>query len=666
MIDEFDTVAASFAVTQPTIPIVSNVTGQLAGDDFASAAYWKRHVREAVRFADSVRYANSGRRKPLPRSRARRRPDRLHRGVARRGARGHHVGAAQRPPGTDDPDERDRAGLSSPVWTWIGAVRSVPANFVELPTYAFERRRFWLSADGPTANAADAAGLGLAASEHALLGAVVELPASGGVVLTGRLSPGAQGWLADHAVGGVVIFPGAGFVELAIRAGDEVGCGVVDELMLAAPLVIPGLRVGGDAGRGRRRLTNRGRCPRGVGVFARRRAARAGLLHAEGVLSAVRRPAEPGADMSVWPPVGAIAVDIDEAYDRLAARGYGYGPAFRGLTAMWRRGDEVFAEVSLPDDAGVSAAGFGVHPALLDAALHAVIAGHRRHADAELTQVRAGAVLLARRVAACRGSLGGAGADRADRARRRCRSSWPTGLGCRCLSVASMVARPVSRQQLMAARVRVRARTGSSKWIWSPAPPPATREASDASDASASPYDGLRIPAGRRTIRWPRCTARNARRAGGAAVLAVRATTRACWWWSPAARSRCRARTSPIWPARRCGGWCARRRPSIPAGSCWWIPMRPLTIRRSRRVLAVGEPQVVMRGGVLHIGRVHGSRAVDALLVPPRDGAVATRHVQRGHIREPRPRAHPGRRRAVGARPRPQSRSAPWPPTSAT
>lgn len=81
--------------------------------------------------------------------------------------------------------------------------------------------------------------MGLQAGEHALLGAVVELPASGGVVLTGRLSLAAQGWLADHAVGGVVIFPGAGFVELAIRAGDEVGCRVVDELTLAAPLVLP-------------------------------------------------------------------------------------------------------------------------------------------------------------------------------------------------------------------------------------------------------------------------------------------------------------------------------------------------------------------------------------------------------------------------------------------
>jgi len=202
--------------------------------------------------------------------------------------------------------------------------------------------------------AVDVAGLGLATSEHALLGAVVDMPASGGIVLTGRLSPTLQGWLRDHSVSGMAVFPGAGLVELAIRAGDEVGCPVVDELTLQAPLSLP------DSGSvavqvvvGPLNETD-GSGQRGVSVYSRADSASAWVCHAEGTLSP--GSVDPAADLSVWPPAGAIAVDTTDGYERLAERGYGYGPAFRGLTAAWVRGDEVFAEVKLPDAAVASPA----------------------------------------------------------------------------------------------------------------------------------------------------------------------------------------------------------------------------------------------------------------------------------------------------------------------
>ncbi|GAB7151975.1 hypothetical protein LRC537489_52450 [Mycobacterium riyadhense] len=250
---------------------------------------------------------------------------------------------------------------------------------MELPSYAFDRKRFWLTPGGQ----ADAAGLGLAGAGHALLGAVVEQPETGAVVLTGRLSLALQPWLADHAVGGVVVLAGAGLVELVIRAADEVGCSMVQELTLLAPLVLSEavavqlqvvISAAGESD------------SRAVSVYSRAEQPGAQWVrHGEGLVGV--QPVSAGTDLGVWPPVGAVAVDIADGYARLGARGYEYGPAFQGLRAVWRRGDEVFAEVAAPE--GLQINGFGIHPALLDAVLHAVahVAAAAGATDEDTTQI---------------------------------------------------------------------------------------------------------------------------------------------------------------------------------------------------------------------------------------------------------------------------------------
>ncbi|MEE1781713.1 polyketide synthase dehydratase domain-containing protein, partial [Streptomyces sp. SP17BM10] len=137
-------------------------------------------------------------------------------------------------------------------------------------------------------------------------------------------------------------------------------------------------------------------------------------------------------------PAGAEALPVDGAYERMAEAGFGYGPVFRGLRAAWRRGDELFAEVALPE--GVEADGFGVHPALLDAAMHAaILAGGERETmipfawtGVTLSAVGASAV----RVRIVRLGDGGLRLDLADPA------------GGPVLAVASMVGRAVSAEQL--------------------------------------------------------------------------------------------------------------------------------------------------------------------------------------------------------------------------
>ncbi len=523
MLEEFAAVAAQLTYSPPRIPIVSNVTGELLSVEQAcSGGYWVDQVRATVRFADGLRLLAQRRvdtflevgpdgvlsalgQECLVESRGG--PPGV--GGATEAGRGD-PGVGGESSGVDGGDPGAEGAQRAPLFAaalrgarpeapsllaalarlYVGGVdvelgalfADRPARRVQLPTYAFQRERYWLAAQ--TAAGGDVSAAGLSAAGHPLLGAALAMADGGGRLFTGRLSLQSHPWLADHAVAGAVLLAGTAYVELALHAGRQVGCERLRELTLEEPLVL------GERGEVQVQLTvgqpDETGC-RSLGVYSRvagdlaegASAEEEWTRNAGGVLG----PAVPGRGghvpdgslngsvEEVWPPPGAVEVPTGDLYERLAAGGFDYGPAFQCLRAVWRRGSDLFAEAALSEEQQTRGEQWGLHPALLDAALHALAASPPSEAE--------GVAEGPRLPFSWSDVSGGAGGATVLRVRLRPADDGGVslratdGAGAQVLSVGSLAVRPVSTEQLAALRGGARRQAYRVEWVAVPdgAPP---------------------------------------------------------------------------------------------------------------------------------------------------------------------------------------------------
>ncbi|MFF9264227.1 SDR family NAD(P)-dependent oxidoreductase [Streptomyces longwoodensis] len=353
---------------RPRLGFVSSVEVGAGAD---SVEYWVRNVRQTVRFADAVghawrqgvpRFVEIGPDSALSAAGADCVPDDA-------GVSFVALQRRERPQARALAEGLARFHVAGGSVDW--AAYLPPAGHVDLPTTAFRHQRYWLDSTEQT----DPAALGAVPVGHPLLGALVAMPGELGSVFTGRLSLRGQPWIADHRVTGAAVLPGTALLEVARRAGELLGDLRVEELVLEVPLTLPAegdtaLRVvvGEPDAAGRRTVEAHSRPEEPGSLWTR---------HATGVLvedmdDTPAAGGSPVAELVQWPPTAAEAVDLDDLYPRLAGTGLDYGPAFQGLRAAWRRGEEIYAEVALADHERGRAQEFGMHPALMDAALHAL------------------------------------------------------------------------------------------------------------------------------------------------------------------------------------------------------------------------------------------------------------------------------------------------------
>jgi acyl transferase domain-containing protein/acyl carrier protein len=473
MLEEFRALAAGLSFSEPKIPVISNVTGKLAGEELTDPTYWVSQVRQAVRFCEGVRFLHEA-------------------GVTRfleLGPDGVLSGMIDQ---CLDPEDGEESLIASSSRARRPEVRTLLSflgrAFVDglnidwsalfdanthrpaaLPTYAFQRRRFWLES-GP--GAADAGSLGVSSAEHPFLGAATVLAGEGDSWLfTGRISLSTHAWLRDHAVMNATLMPGMGFIELALVAGEQTGSGVIEELALERPLLLGDggvqlqISVNGPDEAGRRSIAIYSR-PEGLSGVALE--ADEWVRHASGVLGGGADTPVSGFGVfaeGVWPPEGSRELDAEFIYDRLAEAGYSYGPSFQGLRKVFERGDELFAEVALDEERRGEAQDFCVHPALSDSTLHALLLGSDQGGEVGVPFAFSGVRLSGRGAGALRVCL-----------RRDANDGERLGLtavdeqGDPVFSVQALRARAIDQSQLSVAQSAGRDSLYGLEWVESPRP----------------------------------------------------------------------------------------------------------------------------------------------------------------------------------------------------
>lgn len=373
MLDEFERIASTVAFSAPSIGLVSNVTGRMAGAEVATAKYWREHVRAAVQFTDSIATMQA---------------DNIHT-FLEIGPSPVLVGMGQRCDGAADSTwlpslkkgRGDRESMLESVGklhvggqpiTWT-AVADAGARRVDLPTYPFQRERYWFDTmyRPPVVQAVSGRSTG-----HPLLGDRIASPLR---LYQTSLSIATTSWLSDHRIYESALFPVTGFLELALAAGrDAIG---TDDVALAnvslregLPIPEPGsvtLQVivtpDEDGAQQVQVFSDTGDADDGDGHVAWR-------LH---LVATVERSAAavPAAGLRTLDGAGRIDRDVPEYYTKLHEQGAYYGPAFRGITSIARSGDQVLGHIRLPDESSTDSEKYFVHPALLDSCVQLIGVG---------------------------------------------------------------------------------------------------------------------------------------------------------------------------------------------------------------------------------------------------------------------------------------------------
>lgn len=354
MLDAFESIARGIEYRAPRIPWISTLTGEPVRGSI-DGAYWRRQIRGTVRFADAVSAVQS-------------------RGIEL----GVEIG-----PGQELIGLARQCGIDRPGWVgslrngrddwesllaalatvyvhganvdWAGFEKDYSRRKFALPTYPFQRQRYW-SQPRP-------------ASAHPMWLRRVRSPELSGIVYESEIGTDTHPFLTDHRVFGAIVFPAAGYLEMAVAAiRKTLGCDAVslEDIEIRESL---------SFAEGERSLVQIvvERLPGDAASFKIFSQPASGsdswTLHASGRGRASGTAPATAVDLEGARSRCRRTVDIDAHYENVRRAGVEFGPSFRGVSQLSAGAGEAVGRIALPRNLLPDAAAYGIHPALLDAGL---------------------------------------------------------------------------------------------------------------------------------------------------------------------------------------------------------------------------------------------------------------------------------------------------------
>ena len=370
ILDELETSLSDVAIQPPSLTVVSNLTGQaVEPGQVQDGAYWRRHAREPVAFAQGVEtmaelgvdvVLEIGPRSVLAPMAASSWPESP-----------PVVLSSLCPPSDDAEETRSADGFVEAVAEayqagfpirFAGLFSGETRRRISLPSYPFQRERHWIELPRRRSGS----------TGHPLLGVQHE-SARGEITFETEVFPADPAWMNDHRVFGRVVAPGALYGAMACAASllEESGPVIVEDMQLHNPLVFEEDETG-EEGRKIQVVLDAAEpgSPRGLQIFSKGSEGD-WTVHVEGRLVPGASDPEAGGRIDLESlKAGLSPMDVAGYYRHRASTGVDLGPSFRTLGRVWSRRGEAVGEVSLPE--ALTKHGLDVHPIVLDGCFQVV------------------------------------------------------------------------------------------------------------------------------------------------------------------------------------------------------------------------------------------------------------------------------------------------------